>query len=414
MKKKKILRYILKSPWFVVVNYAVFGYLWIKYSDSFLSNLNLDPQRLSELQTIKGTMFILVTSLLLLLLVRKNIKRNIRYENQRVHFMTNTPIPLLVVTDECEIVFLNHSFTELYGFRLDDLENFEVFLSKNIPDSNRIITAKEDSGPSRGLELTLVDKKGEQHDIRYFHIDQKVRSIHLFQDISEEIRLKEELIQKDQSRIVSQMAGGIAHDFKNQLTIIQMALDQIEMEDHCQHLQEKVHMMEEAIRHSTALSRELMTLSKEQKVQLSTIDMIELLKELKTSMNHWLPSNIDLVLKLNDQKILCKADKTLIYNGILNALMNSVDAMPGGGTLILAGEASGGQAEITVKDTGEGIPENKLSHIFEPFYTTKKKTGTGLGLATLKSTIEKHGGTIELQSWLHRGTEMRIYLPLQE
>ncbi|HWR58643.1 MAG TPA: ATP-binding protein, partial [Thermodesulfovibrionales bacterium] len=104
-------------------------------------------------------------------------------------------------------------------------------------------------------------------------------------------------------------------------------------------------------------------------------------------------------------------DPELMKTCILNVLMNSFQAMPGGGTLTISTEKDDGNLVLSVSDTGKGIPKENLSKVFEPFFTTKNN-GLGLGLATTKRIIEEHGGKISLQSDDGSGSTVNVSLPL--
>jgi two-component system NtrC family sensor kinase len=111
-----------------------------------------------------------------------------------------------------------------------------------------------------------------------------------------------------------------------------------------------------------------------------------------------------------DDQIICDADQ--VQQALVALLVNAVEAMPGGGTLGLAAESSGVRIVFTVDDSGVGIPKESLPHIFEPFYTSKNDTeGSGLGLAVVYGIIQRHGGTIEVQSEVEQGTRFRMVLP---
>jgi signal transduction histidine kinase len=106
-------------------------------------------------------------------------------------------------------------------------------------------------------------------------------------------------------------------------------------------------------------------------------------------------------------------DPTQIQQALVNLIKNAAQAMTNGGTLTLqTGEGMDG-VWVSVADTGGGIPQEQLNRIFEPFYTTKK-TGTGLGLMIVQRIVRAHGGRIELESHVGRGTTFRIWLPLHE
>jgi two-component system, sporulation sensor kinase E len=106
-------------------------------------------------------------------------------------------------------------------------------------------------------------------------------------------------------------------------------------------------------------------------------------------------------------------DATQIQQALVNLVKNAMQAMTKGGTLTLqTGEGSDG-VWVSVEDTGGGIPQEEINRIFEPFYTTKKK-GTGLGLMIVQRIVRAHGGRIDLESHIGRGTKFRIWLPLHE
>lgn len=122
---------------------------------------------------------------------------------------------------------------------------------------------------------------------------------------------------------------------------------------------------------------------------------------------------LNLRLRLANQMPLTPIDPTQIQQVLVNLIKNALQAMTRGGTLTLqTGEGSDG-VWVSVADTGAGIPQDQINRIFEPFYTTKKK-GTGLGLMIVQRIVRAHGGRIELESQLGRGTTFRIWLPLHE
>jgi signal transduction histidine kinase len=106
-------------------------------------------------------------------------------------------------------------------------------------------------------------------------------------------------------------------------------------------------------------------------------------------------------------------DAAQIKQVLVNLIKNAMQAMTRGGTLTLQTGSGGDSVWISVSDTGRGIPPDQINHIFEPFYTTKKK-GTGLGLMIVQRIVRQHGGHIELESHVGQGTTFRIRLPLQE
>ena len=110
---------------------------------------------------------------------------------------------------------------------------------------------------------------------------------------------------------------------------------------------------------------------------------------------------------------LALLDAEQIKQALVNLIKNALQAMTKGGVLTLQTDAGAEGVWVTVGDTGRGIPQEELSRIFEPFYTTKKK-GTGLGLMIVQRIIREHGGRMELESHVGRGTVFRVWLPLHE
>ena len=117
-----------------------------------------------------------------------------------------------------------------------------------------------------------------------------------------------------------------------------------------------------------------------------------------------------------DPKIpVVQGDINQLQQCIINLIFNAIDAMPDGGTLALSGgfETISRRVTIHVKDSGTGIPEKDLAHIFEPFFTTKQEGyGVGLGLSTVYGIIERHKGSVEVDSRVGKGTEFRLLLPV--
>jgi signal transduction histidine kinase len=122
---------------------------------------------------------------------------------------------------------------------------------------------------------------------------------------------------------------------------------------------------------------------------------------------------LNVKLKLARDLPVAPMDTTQMQQALVNLIKNAMQAMTRGGTLTLATGESADGVWVSVADTGCGIPREQLSRIFEPFYTTKKK-GTGLGLMIVQRILRAHGGRIELESHVGRGTTFRLWLPLHE
>jgi signal transduction histidine kinase len=107
------------------------------------------------------------------------------------------------------------------------------------------------------------------------------------------------------------------------------------------------------------------------------------------------------------------ADTDMLYQSFLNILINAMQSMPSGGNIVIGIEANGKMVTVKIDDEGEGIPDELLEKIWDPFFTTKKK-GTGLGLGIVKNIIESHGGSILIANREEKGTRVTVELPVSQ
>ena len=242
--------------------------------------------------------------------------------------------------------------------------------------------------------------------------------------------LEEQLRQAQKMEAVGRLAGGIAHDFNNLLTVILGRCELLmqllpEGSSHRGHAEE----IQTAISQSAALIQQLLAFSRKQAIQYEAVDLNEIIKNTRGLLERLIPENIQLTTVLAAQIGAIKANRTQMEQILLNLVVNARDAMPSGGTLTIETRrltlpdstthqldlTSGEYVLLTVTDTGTGMDAETLSHVFEPFYTTKQKgKGTGLGLPTVYGIVKQGGGSIDVQSQLNFGTVFRIYLPWTE
>lgn len=248
--------------------------------------------------------------------------------------------------------------------------------------------------------------------------DEAIGAILIFSDITEIKKLQDEIRQKDRLTVLGELAGGIAHEFRNMMGTIlgfaKLLSKKIGKNDPKQGMIEAII---NELNTMEAIINELLSLGKAQPISLKPVDINKALrnvliksmgevKEPKPKIDVNIPADIPEVM----------ADELLIRQAFTNLIQNSVDAMSEGGELKLEGRyyAADGiekMVEITIRDTGAGIPKDKLDKIFLPFFTTKPK-GTGLGLALVHKIILSHNGRIEVESEEGKGTTFRIFLPV--
>jgi PAS domain S-box-containing protein len=242
-------------------------------------------------------------------------------------------------------------------------------------------------------------------------------------------RSQQQLQQAQRMEAVGRLAGGVAHDFNNLLTAITGYTDLILSDLRDDSLRPDLEEIRKTADRAGALTRQLLTFSRREVLQPTVVDLNRVIANLEPMLQRLIGEDIQLITLLDPRLRPVRADPGQLEQVIVNLAVNARDAMPDGGLLTVetmnrpaestAGEATaptpGASAVITVSDTGQGMDEETLSHLFEPFYTTKDQgKGTGLGLATVYGIVVQSGGTIEVESDPQRGTTFRIVLPEAE
>jgi len=237
-------------------------------------------------------------------------------------------------------------------------------------------------------------------------------------------RLEAQLQQAMKMEAIGRLAGGVAHDFNNLLTVItgfaQLAL----MNDNPERAGLEQILL--AAERASGLTRQLLAFSRQQALEPRVFDINSLVRDMEKMLRRLIGEDIEVTTRISSSPLLVKADPGQIEQVVLNLAVNSRDAMPKGGKLILSttprhlegdaavihGLGEGDYSVVSVSDTGSGIPPSALPHIFEPFYTTKPEgQGTGLGLSTAYGIVKQSGGAIHAYSEKDIGTTMTVFLP---
>jgi two-component system cell cycle sensor histidine kinase/response regulator CckA len=215
---------------------------------------------------------------------------------------------------------------------------------------------------------------------------------------------------------IGRLAGGVAHDFNNMLMVIVSYADLIanSLPDD-DPLRKHTSQILRAAERSAGLTRQLLAFGRKQVLAPQILNCNLIVTETSSMVRHLISENIDLRCNLAPDLWKVKADAGQIVQVILNLCVNSRDAMPNGGLLILSTRnyhVDQGFVEISVSDTGVGISPKLQEKLFEPFFTTKELgKGTGLGLATVYGIVQQSGGTIRVDSSPGHGAIFTILLP---
>ena len=266
----------------------------------------------------------------------------------------------------------------------------------------------------------------------YRGVDGKVkRFAGIHQDITKQRQLEEQLRQSDKLQAIGQLAGGVAHDFNNQLSVIMGFADMLRARLSDKDLISYADDILGACRRSRNLTSQMLAFARKGKIENHIFNIHGVIAEVARWLEHSIDKRINIIQRLEASPSTARGDRAQIQNALLNIAINARDAMPGGGRLIfetaaveldgnmdaaLSLHASPGRyLRISISDNGVGMDEETAKHVFEPFFTTKKAdNNTGMGLAAVYGTMENHGGIVELESEVGKGTMLNVYLPIVE
>lgn len=247
-------------------------------------------------------------------------------------------------------------------------------------------------------------------------------------DVTEQVRLEEQLKQAQKLESVGRLAGGMAHDFNNLLTTILGYSELISMDQSLNDsVAEGIKDIRKSAERGARLIRQLLAFSRKQIMQPKRINLNELITDLEKMLKRLIEENIDLITRLEPEIKQIEADPVQIEQVIMNLVVNSRDAMPEGGKLIIetgnvyldedycrihSSVQPGDYVLLAVSDNGQGMDEKTRRQVFDPFFTTKEVgKGTGLGLSTAYGIVKQSGGYIWVYSEPDQGTTFKIYLP---
>ncbi len=291
------------------------------------------------------------------------------------------------------------------------------------------------------FELPLMHKNGSRLWAEVsvdFNLDENGRPFEIIgvtRDITERKKeekerkkLEAQLVQAQKMEVVGRLAGGVAHDFNNMLSVILGYVDMARLRLAKQHpVLNDIAEIEKAALRSRDITTQLLAFSRKQIVEPRVIDIGELISHSEKAMIRLIGEDIRLEVIHATKLWPVKIDPSQVEQILMNLAVNARDAMPGGGSLtIQTGNIAldqmnlashsvtvpGEYVRLTVSDSGTGMDKETLKYIFEPFFTTKEPgMGTGLGLATIYGIVKQNEGFINVYSEPGEGTSFTIYLP---
>jgi len=234
--------------------------------------------------------------------------------------------------------------------------------------------------------------------------------------MAEELRkAQNEIKRTERLKAVGTLAAGMAHEIKNPLTSLKTFAEYLPVKYTDPVFVEKFHkIVTTEVNKINEIVQQLLDFSKPKPLQLKEVNIHQIINQTLTLLsNSLIKHEITLVRNYSDTVPLIQIDPNKMQQVFCNLFLNSIDAMKNGGKLIITTLQNNTILEITISDTGEGISQKDLEHIFDPFYTTKT-SGTGLGMSIIYGIIKEHKGEIAVKSEEHKGTNFIIKLPIEK
>ena len=247
----------------------------------------------------------------------------------------------------------------------------------------------------------------------------------VMRDMTAHRRLEDQLRQSQKMEAIGSLAGGVAHDFNNVLTVIRTACEAVLSEIEAGAVREKIVQVDLAAEHAATLTAQLLAFSRQQVLRPENVDLNEIVTSTSAMAARLVGEHVRVDLQLGADLAPVEMDRGQLQQVILNLFVNARDAMAGGGELrvrtstVVLDETylathfdvvAGDYVLLEVTDSGQGMDAETLGRIFDPFFTTKSE-GTGLGLATVYGIVKQSGGQISVYSEPGIGTSFKVYLP---
>ena len=368
---------------------------------------------------------------------RKRMEENLRVQKLFLEqLIQNAPEAIAITDPDYTVREINVEFTRVFGYTAVEARGRN--LSSLIVPSEKEAESQSLMGSTNRpantvLETTRRRKDGSRVDVSILVspviVGNELDAVYcIYRDISDVKTTEEQLRQSQKMEAIGRLAGGLAHDLNNLLTVItgysEMQLAGIEASD-----PNRAHAAQimQAAERATSLTQQLLAFSRRQVLQPKAINLNSVVSSLEDLLRRLIGENIEVVFTPSQDLGTVRADPGQLEQVIMNLAINARDAMPKGGKLMLqtsntevdeayarhhVGVVPGSYVLLTVSDTGVGMDEDTVGHIFEPFFTTKGLgKGTGLGLSTVYGIVQQSEGHIFVYSEPGRGTSFKIYLP---
>ena len=349
-----------------------------------------------------------------------------------------SPVPTMIYAEDGEIVTMSRSWELNTGYGQRDIPTVGDWVHRAYgPRSDEVFDRVGGNPgaatPHHGSELEVRCKDGSTRIWTFSSTplgalpDGRSCTMTVANDVTEQRELEAKLRQAQKMEAVGRLAGGVAHDFNNMLQVIigYASIAQSQEPDSPQ-IRTALEMILNASSRSADLTRQLLAFARMQAVEPRTVDAKAALDGIVRMLERVVGEQFSIECEVATGIGQLHIDPSQLDSLLANLVINARDAMPDGGVIAIEARNetlpqrmaaehdvdAGDFCMITVSDTGTGMDQHTIEHIFEPFYTTKELgLGTGLGLSTVYGIATQNGGFVAVESEVDKGTTMRVYLP---
>ena len=343
------------------------------------------------------------------------------------------PNPMAIfLRDDGRFLDANEAFLSLTGYGRDRVVNHSLEELNIFPRNHRLAVIKllKEEGRLYNIELDVTTASGKVRNSLFsastIEVGKDNIIIAVANDITERKKAESELgtaqrqlMQSEKMAAMGRFASGLAHEIKNPLAILLGGMEYLKskLPGSDKEVRESLVKMHDAVTRANAIVKDLLSFARPSKAVYEkvhpnsfvheAIDFAELLKHKSDT------AKVDIRQELTDEEIRVEIDKNQMQQALFNILLNAIEAIPVRGEIVVRTYPADSSCVIEVQDTGEGIAKEDMPKLFELFFTTKRgQKGTGLGLPIVKDIVERHKGTIAIESVVGKGTKVRITLPI--
>ncbi|RAP74478.1 ATP-binding protein [Paenibacillus montanisoli] len=353
-------------------------------------------------------------------LVARYVDRRYTAMNERYKLLVETSIDMIAIIHDEKWEYINRS--GLHMFEADDESDmlgkpvYQFLQPKYHTLMKRMLQVTKQRARQSPIELDWYTVQGKPLHTEVIETSTKLSGKSVFQviirDISERKKNEELLINSEKLYVAGQLAAGIAHEIRNPLTSLKGFLQLIASGRG--NSKNYYDIMKSELNRIESIVSELLMLSKPQIYEMAYKDIRTIMRDTITLLEtQAILHSIEIESHFSEETLWVRGVENQLKQVFINVLKNAIEVMQDGGTITVTCMRDQSRIIARIADRGPGIPEEQLSKIGQPFYTTKEK-GTGLGLMVTYKIVDNHQGSIEVNSRVGEGTTFDIILPYQE